>query len=150
MLAFAADPQTPIGRSELRQKYPNVSFPLDLEKADLKSYGVIQIKEEPAPACDYRVEHVVERPVELVNGVWVKGWEVQPLPLEQQQQLVDNQARRIRRDRDQRLSACDWTQLADVKLDAQQQSEWKKYRQALRDVPSQAGFPWNVTWPTQP
>jgi hypothetical protein len=150
MLAFAADPQTPIGRSELRQKHPNVSFPLDLEKADLKSYGVIQIKEEPAPACDYRVEHVVERPVELVNGVWVKGWDVQPLPLEQQQQLADNQARRIRRDRDQRLAACDWTQLADVKLDAQQQSDWKKYRQALRDVPSQGGFPWNVTWPTQP
>jgi hypothetical protein len=150
MLAFAADPQKPIGRSELRQKHPNVSFPLDLEKADLKSYGVIQIKEEPAPACDHRTEHVVERPVELVNGVWVKGWDVQPLPLEQQQQLAENQARRIRRDRDQRLAACDWTQLADVKLDAQQQSDWKKYRQALRDVPSQGGFPWNVTWPTQP
>lgn len=24
------------------------------------------------------------------------------------------------------------------------------YRQALRDVPSQAGFPWNVSWPAQP
>jgi hypothetical protein len=150
MLAFAADPQKPIGRSELRQKHPNVSFPIDLEKVDLKRYGVIQIKEEPAPACDYRIEYVVERPVELVNGVWVKGWDVQPLPLEQQQQLADNQARRIRQDRDQRLAACDWTQLADVKLDAQQQSDWKKYRQALRDVPSQGGFPWNVTWPTQP
>jgi hypothetical protein len=27
---------------------------------------------------------------------------------------------------------------------------WATYRQALRDVPSQAGFPWEVQWPTQP
>ena len=28
--------------------------------------------------------------------------------------------------------------------------EWRTYRQALRDVPSQAGFPDNITWPTKP
>ena len=39
---------------------------------------------------------------------------------------------------------------ADVKLDIKQQSDWRKYRQALRDVPLQNGFPWDVTWPTQP
>jgi hypothetical protein len=92
----------------------------------------------------------VERPVELVNGAWVKGWEVQPLPLEQQQQLLANQAQRMRQQRDLLLTACDWTQLADVKLDIKQQSDWRKYRQALRDVPLQNGFPWDVTWPTQP
>jgi hypothetical protein len=150
MLAFASNPQAPIGRSELRQKYPNVSFPADLEKADLASYGVIKIKEQPAPSCNHRTERVVERPVELVNGAWVKGWEVQPLPLEQQQQLLANQAQRMRQQRDLLLTACDWTQLADVKLDIKQQSDWRKYRQALRDVPLQNGFPWDVTWPTQP
>lgn len=142
--------QYPVSRADLRKKYPHVSFPADLERADLKSYGVIKIKEQPAPAYDYRTEQLIERQVELVDGVWVKGWDVQPLPLEQQQQLTANQSWHIRQDRDQRLAACDWTQLADVKLDAQQQSDWKKYRQALRDVPSQGGFPWNVTWPTQP
>jgi len=29
-------------------------------------------------------------------------------------------------------------------------SDWTTYRQALRDVPAQAGFPTNVTWPTEP
>jgi hypothetical protein len=142
--------QYPVSRDDLCKKYPHVSFPVDLEKADLKSYGVVKIKEEPVPICDYRTEHVTERPVEFVDGAWVKSWDVQPLSLEHQQQLVSNQSWRVRQDRDQRLAACDWTQLADVKLDAQQQSDWKKYRQALRDVPSQGGFPWNVTWPTQP
>jgi len=28
--------------------------------------------------------------------------------------------------------------------------EWTDYRQALRDVPTQHGFPTNVTWPTRP
>ena len=57
------------------------------------------------------------------------------------------QAERVRADRDQRLAKCDWTQVADAPVDKQ---AWATYRQALRDVPSQAGFPWNVQWPAQP
>jgi len=29
-------------------------------------------------------------------------------------------------------------------------SSWKTYRQALRDVPAQAGFPTSITWPVEP
>ena len=28
--------------------------------------------------------------------------------------------------------------------------EWRTFRQALRDVPTQAGFPENITWPVEP
>jgi len=28
--------------------------------------------------------------------------------------------------------------------------DWRTYRQALRDIPTQAGFPENVTWPVEP
>ena len=31
-----------------------------------------------------------------------------------------------------------------------QRAAWKTYRQALRDVPQQEGFPTNITWPTEP
>jgi hypothetical protein len=27
---------------------------------------------------------------------------------------------------------------------------WSTYRQALRDISSQEGFPWTIEWPTQP
>lgn len=57
------------------------------------------------------------------------------------------QADSVRRDRNAKLSACDWTQLADSTAD---KSSWATYRQALRDIPSQEGFPWTVTWPTEP
>jgi hypothetical protein len=35
-------------------------------------------------------------------------------------------------------------------MSPEQQDAWRAYRQALLDVPQQAGFPWNVTWPPQP
>lgn len=53
----------------------------------------------------------------------------------------------VRAERDARLVACDWTQLADCPLDADAVTAWATYRQALRDVPRQAGFPSAVEWP---
>lgn len=49
--------------------------------------------------------------------------------------------------RDALLSACDWTQVADAPVD---QSAWREYRQALRDVTEQPTFPQSVEWPVMP
>lgn len=57
------------------------------------------------------------------------------------------QANNVRNERNRKLADCDWTQLADSPVD---KAAWAAYRQALRDVPTQAGFPWNVTYPEQP
>ena len=53
-------------------------------------------------------------------------------------------AAEVRAERDALLAASDSMALADRITDA-----WKTYRQALRDVPAQSGFP-DVTWPTEP
>lgn len=45
------------------------------------------------------------------------------------------------------LAASDWTQVADSPVD---QAAWAVYRQALRDITSQSGFPLEITWPAQP
>jgi hypothetical protein len=52
-----------------------------------------------------------------------------------------------RTERDAKLTESDWTQVADAPVD---QAAWATYRQALRDIPEQAGFPNEVTWPTEP
>ena len=52
-----------------------------------------------------------------------------------------------RTERDRLLADSDWTQVADAPVD---QAAWATYRQALRDVPEQAGFPDNINWPTKP
>ena len=57
-------------------------------------------------------------------------------------------ARQARQQRDALLSACDWTQLPDVP--GQTKAAWAVYRQALRDISIQPGFPERVTWPTPP
>ena len=53
----------------------------------------------------------------------------------------------VRADRDQRLLACDWTQLPDVPLPTKE--VWAAYRQALRDITLQTD-PFNILWPTPP
>jgi hypothetical protein len=57
------------------------------------------------------------------------------------------QASAVRQSRSDRLADCDWTQVADSPVD---KAVWATYRQALRDITTQDGFPWNVTWPDSP
>lgn len=56
-------------------------------------------------------------------------------------------AEAVRAERDRRLAECDWTQMPDAPLDDTARAAWTIYRQALRDVPQQAGFPEAVAWP---
>ena len=53
----------------------------------------------------------------------------------------------VRSERDGLLMTSDWTQVDDSPVD---KSAWATYRQLLRNVPSQAGFPDTITWPTKP
>lgn len=59
-------------------------------------------------------------------------------------------AREVNTQRRQFLADSDWTQLADAPLTAGKKTEWASYRQALRDIPNQSGFPGAVNWPVQP
>ena len=61
-----------------------------------------------------------------------------------------DQAKSVRTSRDDKLKECDWTQLDDTPLSNTVKATWAIYRQALRDVTKQAGFPWTITWPDAP
>ena len=60
------------------------------------------------------------------------------------------QAKAVRADRDKRLSDTDWLVIKNLELNQNIPGTWEVYRQALRDVPQQAGFPWTVNWPVAP
>jgi hypothetical protein len=53
-----------------------------------------------------------------------------------------------RAERNALLAATDWTQAADVPQATK--DKWASYRQALRDVPAQSGFPASIVWPAKP
>ncbi len=55
-----------------------------------------------------------------------------------------------RSERNDLLYRSDWSVITDSPLSDSDKVAWQTYRQALRDVPAQAGFPDNITWPTKP
>ena len=61
--------------------------------------------------------------------------------------VVTFTSEQIRKERDALLAESDWTQVADAPVD---QAAWATYRQELRDITSQEGFPHEVTWPQRP
>jgi hypothetical protein len=56
----------------------------------------------------------------------------------------------VRAERDAKLAQTDWRVIKALESNTPQDFEWAAYRQALRDVTAQSGFPWTIDWPTQP
>lgn len=74
-----------------------------------------------------------------------------------EQQWAEYTARRdaeqsssVRQSRDNKLKETDWLVIRAIETNTPLDAEWATYRQALRDITAQEGFPWDVTWPVQP
>jgi len=78
------------------------------------------------------------------SGVFEDGANLADWP-DFQADPVAASATQVRAERDALLSASDHMALAD-RITA----DWTTYRQALRDIPAQSGFPTNITWPVEP
>lgn len=91
--------------------------------------------------------------VEQIGGKWYTKYILGPVFTDAGEEAAykarrdAEQAANVRTSRNEMLTKCDWTQLADSTAD---KPAWATYRQALRDVTALDGFPWNVTWPEQP
>ena len=85
--------------------------------------------------------------VEQINGQWFTKWSVADMDADAIAAKDAEQAAAMRKQRDEKLAECDWTQVADAPVD---KAAWATYRQALRDVTTQEGFPWTITWPSKP
>ena len=88
-------------------------------------------------------------PVFTIQGVNVeRSYPVIDKTAQEIQQDTDNRASEVRAQRDDWLRSTDWTQGKDIADSVS--AKYTTYRQALRNVPTQAGFPWTVQWPTKP
>lgn len=78
------------------------------------------------------------------------------LSSEYESKIPERKAKSIREERDVKLMESDWVVVKAVDQNAQDglgiqiPQVWLDYRQALRDIPDQDGFPLNVIWPTKP
>ena len=65
-----------------------------------------------------------------------------------EEQKYNDASNGVKATRNQLLAESDWTQIPDVPLTNKQ--DWAVYRQALRDIPEQSGYPFNINWPVKP
>ena len=96
--------------------------------------------------------------VEQIDGKWYTKYILGPIFTDGETTAAEQetaykaakdaeQAKSVREQRSTKLADCDWTQVADSPVD---KAVWATYRQALRDITAQSGFPWTVTWPDAP
>lgn len=130
--------QYPYSLANLRLDFPTVSFPADVNDGSINELGVYRVEATERPSYDNVVKTLVDS-VELVNEKWVQKWLIENVS---EELAIFN----VKRRRNVLLAETDWMALIDTTLT----TEWAEYRQALRDVPDQEGFPFEVEWPVEP
>lgn len=155
MLINTTTNQYPVFEYSVRSKYPNVSFPEDPKLVDWSQFGYAYVYPTAQPTHNPKLQQVTEiLPQADQTGRYTQTWQVtdldpvaiQLLELKESEGLAD----RARVTRTRLLALSDWTQVADSPLSQETRAAWATYRQALRDISQQEGFPHTITWPTQP
>jgi len=152
-----------VSEQAFRAMFPNTSMPKPLTEAIINSFGGDVVFEGPQATGGTVYQYSQGAGVEQVNGKWYTKYVLGPIftdttvdgvtttAAEQEsayKAMKDaEQAKSVRTQRGEKLKDTDWTQVADAPVD---KAAWATYRQALRDVTAQEGFPWTVEWPTQP
>ena len=135
------NPHTKFAQTDLLSMYSGT-------EANLNGHELVRVAELDAPTFDKQTQKLVQDSAPtLANNVWSLGWAVQALSQAEQDAQNTAQAKSVRQQRSTKLAECDWTQVADAPVD---KAAWATYRQALRDITTQAGFPWTMTWPESP
>lgn len=119
---------TPEGCAALPGQHPHDAVRLDLQTHELVAY------QPPAPADDA-----------LQTWAWDAGqWRWVATP------TTAAVALQVRAERDRLLAACDWRVMRATETGVPMAAAWVQYRQALRELSAQPGFPHTVAWPALP
>lgn len=140
------DVGTVVTDSEFRALHPTTSFPPQLTEALLDDFAADVVFEGPQPVVT-RYQFVARQGVIQIGDKWHTNYVAIDMPQEARDALDAQQAANVRAERNRLLAESDWTQLPDSPPDA---LAWGVYRKALRDLPSQPGFPWDIIWPEAP
>ena len=121
---------------------------LDPERAALLGVSKLQVVTPPYynPATQCRIECDAV----LVDGVWTQVYAVEELTEQEKAAAYAEAATRIRAERDRYLAKTDWWVSKATEVGGILPTNQQTYRQQLRDVTAQAGFPWDVQWPEPP
>jgi len=132
----------------------------------LESLGADVVFEGPQATGGTVYQYSQASGVEQVDGKWYTKYILGPVFIDQ---VVDGvtttaaeqevaykaskdaeQAKSVRTTRDTKLAESDWRVIKAAETATTLDAAWATYRQALRDVTAQSGFPWTITWPDAP
>jgi hypothetical protein len=137
----------PYGISNLRKDNRNVSFPKNVTDEIFAQYGVVRVFFSTQPEITYAQN--IQEGIPVFDGErWNQTWIVVNFSEEELAYRSLQKAEEIRAARNEELLKTDWTMLSDAPIENLQ--IWINYRQALRDVTKQIGFPWDVVFPEKP
>ena len=156
-----------ITEDEFRRDNRNTSFPPQLTAEIIDSFGYDPVLEGPQATTVPPYQYSQRDGVVEVDGQWFTHYIAGPVfhdytdpdgvvhtAAEQYEAYCfakdAEQGNVVRAQRNQLLAESDWTQLVDSPLDSHTKLLWAQYREDLRAVPQQPGFPWEITWPTKP
>lgn len=132
----------------IKELFPNTSFPAQIPLDFLTSNSLLEVVD--TLDFDPAIQNLVQAEPFILEGK-VYTCSIVEKTTEEKQSYSDsvalNMGYSIRLERNRLLANSDWTQVADAPVD---KAAWAAYRQALRDITGQAGFPNDVTFPNPP
>ncbi len=147
-----------VSEQAFRAMFPNTSMPHPLTEAIINSFGGDVVFEGPQATGGTVYQYSQGAGVEQIDGKWYTKYVLGPIFTDGETTAAEQevaykatkdaeQAKSVRTTRGEKLKETDWTQVADAPVD---KAAWATYRQALRDVTAQDGFPWAIIWPEMP
>ena len=154
-------PETKMKYAQINQQNEVLAFPRTLQQfvetavitsetagvEQLAAAGIVQVESctTAAPDDEYLKElQAVRQP----DGSWKEQWVRLETTDEYKTAATVRKQQHVLTERQYLLSITDWTQMPDVGL--ANKTEWAAYRQLLRDIPEQTGFPFTIEWPNPP
>ena len=154
-------------QGEWRRHHANTSFPRVWTQATLDSLMLDGVFPTPQPDAGQYQTAVRDGVEQDAKGNWVERWTIRDMfaeytddegvthtKAEQEQAyqagLDATAATSVRAQRDRLLAETDWIVIMHTERGTNIPAEWELYRQALRDITGQAGFPHQVEWPVKP
>jgi hypothetical protein len=153
--------------SEFRALHPNTSMPQQLSEELLNDFGADVVFEGPQATGGTHYQYSQAQGVEQINGKWYTKHILGPVFTDTTDESGNvtsaaaneaaykaakdaDQAKSVRATRDSKLAESDWRVIKATETSTTLDAAWATYRQALRDVTGQDGFPWTIVWPDAP
>ena len=132
---------------QLLRDNKNISFSKNISNEILARFDVYPCSLQEIPSINDKTQKIEEGSfIQDENGNWIKSWNIIDKTQEEIDICIEIKKQEIRAQRDMLLPQTDHFALSDNTLTP----EMAEYRQALRDITQQDGFPENIEWPVKP